>query len=153
MASYIIELSTVSDSLANWKTIPLDDADAAYCMSNGGHVAFDISGFAPSDSMTYDIGIAWADCDTSANNAIIGVSKFQLIEVSSGTVSTGKGGNYVIDFSSPSDRYIETNGLGPTIDLRTPPTANRKRIAFIGLVSDHGSQLPVTLILTPTKIL
>lgn len=153
MASYVIELSTASNNLANWKHIPLTVEDAAYCMANGGHMAFDISGFAPSDGQTYVVGIAWADCDESANNAIIGVSKYQAISVSSGAIETGVGGNYVVDFSSPSDRFIETYGLGPSIDTRTPSVANRKRIAFVGLVNDHGSQLPFTLILTPTKIL
>lgn len=152
MASYVIELSTASNNLANWKHIPLTVEDAAYCMANGGHMAFDISGYCPGDSQLYDIAIAWADCDESANNAIIGVSKIQAFSVESTATSMGPTSKYVMQFFTPSDRFIETYGLGPSIDHRTPSVANRKRLAFIGLTNDMGSSLPLTLVLTPTKI-
>jgi len=152
MASYVIALSTASNNLANWKPVQLTVEDAAYCMANGGHMAFEIAGFAPTDGQTYIIGIAWADCNEFANNAVIGVTKYQQLSIQSGSIETGVGGRYVIDFSTPSDRFIETYGLGSVIDMRTNPVSTPKRIAFVGLVTSGASQLPLTLILTPTKI-
>jgi hypothetical protein len=121
-------------------------------MANGGHMAFEIAGFAPTDGMVYTIGITWADCDESARNAVIGVSKYQELIVQTVSTPTGKNGAYMIDFSTPSDRFIETYGLGTVIDRRTSPVSTPKRIAFVGLVTSGASQLPLTLILTPTKI-
>jgi hypothetical protein len=115
-------------------------------------MAFDISGYCPSDAQTYDIGIAWADCDESANNAIIGVSKIQTFNVQSSLTSSGPTARYVLQFFTPSDRFIETYGLGTTIDKRSNPVSLPKRMAFVGLIDDMGSALPLTLILTPTKI-
>lgn len=152
MASYVIELSTASNDLADWKHIPLTVDDAAYCMANGGHMAFEISGFCPSDSQVYEIAVAWADCDESANNAIIGVSKIQTFSIESSATANGPTSNFVVQFFTPTDRFVETYGLGPSIDQRTPSVANRKRLAFIGLTNDMGSLLPLTLVLTPTKI-
>ena len=151
MASYVIALSTQSNDIADWVPIPLTVEDAAYCMANGGHMAFDISGFSPTESQSYTIAIAWADCDESANNAVIGVTKYQSIAIQSGVIDTGKN-TFVIETSTPSDRFIETYGLGPVIDARTNPVTTPKRIAFVGLINRFGNDVPVTLILTPTKI-
>lgn len=150
MASQVFNLSAESKDIADWQQIQLDIYDAAY-RSGNGHMAFELSGFAPTSETFYTIAIAWVDCDDSAENAVIGVSKYQTISVESSGFSTGNG-EYVLDFFDPADRFIETYGLGACIDMRSNPVSVPKRKAFIGLINNFGGGLPLTIIATPTKI-
>lgn len=152
MASYVIELESATTNVANWKRIELDDTDAAYASASGGHKAFDVSGFCEGSFNQYLIGIVLCDYETSSGSSVFGVTKYQTLAVQSEDVPTGIGSKYVFQSFSPGDTYIETLGIGPSIDLRSNPVSTKKRSILVGIVNAFLSPLPITLIITPTKI-
>lgn len=157
MASYVIELFSVSDNLASWQMLTLDPTDAGFANPAGGHHAFEMSGSDFQAANLVTVGVAWVDCDVNKSNAIIGVTKYVTVDMSSGfrrTALNNGGGRYVYDSITVTgaSNPIKTLGIGPMIDLRSSPRTGIVRKIMVGLVAQDlpgGSQL----IITPSRII
>jgi hypothetical protein len=159
MASYIVNFTSTSGNLSTWKVINLTDTEGGYVNPATGHQEIDISGYDASSGNIVRLGIAWADCDTSKNNAIIGVTKYREFDLSTGTRRTeldDSSGGWVyetIEDASTADKMpIAVNGIGTCIDLRSNPQTGIRRIMLVGLIYEDLGSINSTIIITPTRI-
>lgn len=157
MASYIFQFDSTSSDLNDWQAVTVDPTDGAYTNASAGHISLDISvqtdgSFTPIETPVVTIGLAWVDCDSSKNGAVLGVTKYQTKDISCGTLRRSNlddaGGN----FSYCSTTPFRVTGVGPCVDLRTSPRSGITRILLIGVVSLVDATGPITVIVTPTKI-
>ena len=161
MASYVIHFTGTSSNLADWKVIDLTDTEGGYVNAAAGHEEIDISGYDINPGNIVSLGVAWADCDTSKNNAIIGVTKYKEFQFTVQSRRTGLGnltGNYLYgdikESGTGKGMPVEVNGIGKCIDLRSNPQSGIRRIMLVGLISSDVLTPPFgfTFIITPTKI-
>lgn len=157
MASYVFEFATTSSDLNDWESIDVDQSSGAYANASAGHLSLDISVqtnglYTPVETPIVTIGLAWVDCDTNKNNAVLGVTKYETKDISCGMMRKSDldnaGGNYAYCATTPFKLY----GLGPCIDLRTSSVSGIKRILMVGVVSLVDATGPIGVIVTPTKI-
>lgn len=162
MASYALSFTgndfVTVNNLAGWQVLMLDPTDSWFANSAVGHLAFDVSGSDLNASNIVTLGVAWADCDVNKNNAIIGVTKYATIDMSTGTRRTGlnnSSGRYVYETitMTGSTNPIKTLGIGPMIDLRSSPKSGIVRRVLIGLTYSDALPYDAQLIITPTRIL
>lgn len=158
MASYIYSFTAASSDLATFKEIPLETSLGGYSQTNSGHQAIDISVTASATGTAHTLTLAWADCDSSAANAVLGVTKVDSVTATPGARRTdinNGGGGYVcaVSAASSSSSLVKTVGVGACTDLRSPAVSVPPRKLFIGLTTLGGGGGTVTVIVTPTKII
>lgn len=161
MTSYVIHFTGTSSNLADWKVIDLTDTEGGYVNPATGHQEIDISGYDINAGNIVVLGIVWADCDTSRNNAIIGVTKYKEFQFTTGSRLSGLNnlsGSYLYEDIKESGTGkgmpVEVNGIGKCIDLRGNQQSGIRRIMLVGLISSDVLTPPFgfTFIITPTKI-
>lgn len=160
MASYLLSFDAFADDITSvaWKILTLDPSDAAFANPACGHHAFDISGSDSIGGNTIEVGVAWVDCDSNKNNAIIGVTKYVTIDMINGTRRTGlnnSSGRYVYETITVtgSSNPIRTLGIGSMIDNRQSPKSGIVRKIMVGWVNADLGGGDVQLIITPTRII
>ena len=159
MASQVFSFTTASEDLSTFKVVDVDPTDGAYANPAAGHQAVKFDVLMPDMGAEVQVSVAFADCDTNKQNAIIGVSKYLTYDGFSGSRRSGvanTSGLYLADLTSLADGskfIVRTTGLGPCIDMRTSPRSGIKRIMLVGFTfTDVPSFTPMLVIATPTKI-
>jgi len=158
MASYVFSFTAESSDLTTFKEIPLEPSLGNYAQTNSGHQAIDISVTSSTTGSAHTLTLAWADCDISGANAVLGVTKVDAVTATPGPRRTdinNGGGGYVcaVSAASSSSSLAKTVGVGACTDLRSTSVSVSPRKLFIGLTTLGGGTGTVTVIVTPTKII
>lgn len=153
MASQVFSFTAESEDLATFKVVDVDPTDESYCVPSAGHrcVKFDVlTSMVPGNAL--QIAFAFADCDANKSNAILGVTKYVIIDGSSSTRRSSPdntSGMYVANMTSS---MVMSHGLGPCIDARSSPRSGIRRIMLVGLIYSDLPGSECVVIATPTKI-
>jgi hypothetical protein len=158
MASYVFSFTAASDNVNTFKYIDLEPSLGNYAQTNSGHQAIDISVTASATGTAHALTIVWADCDLTAQNGVLNVTKYDTITATPSARRTGldgSSGGYVctVSAASSSSSLVKTVGVGACTDLRTATVSVPARKMFIGLTTLGDGNGTVTVIVTPTKIL
>jgi hypothetical protein len=157
MASYVFQFDSTSSDLNDWQAVTVDPTGGAYTNASAGHASLDISVqtnglYTPMETPVVTIGLAWVDCDSNKNNAVLGVTKYETKDISCGMMRKSdldnSGGNFAYCANTP----FRITGVGPCVDLRTTPANGITRVLLVGVVSLVDAIGPITVIVTPTKI-